>query len=112
MSNRKTKFSKPNILYKFQERLEFDNHVDKLQTMIKNKKKEHQLILSMNKDAEGVKELAKDELGYQEQKLQQDKKEREKALLEYRRQADEKKTHAEKVEKRVNIVKPGLVSCQ
>lgn len=48
-----------------QERLEFDNHVDKLQMMIKNKKKEYQEILAMNKDAELAKESAKDELGYQ-----------------------------------------------
>lgn len=90
------------ILTKLQdERLEFDNHVDKLQMMIKNKKKECQEILAMNKDAELAKEAAKDELTYQDGKLQQDKKEREKALFEYRKQADEKKNHAEKVEKRM-----------
>ena len=41
---------------------------------------------------------------FQDGKLQQDKKEREKALFEYRKQADEKKNHAEKVEKRVGEV--------
>ena len=45
--------------------MEFDNHVDKLQMMIKNKKKEYQEILSMNKDAELAKDSAKDELTYQ-----------------------------------------------
>jgi len=40
----------------------------------------------------------------QDGKLQQDKKEREKALFEYRKQADEKKNHAEKVEKRVSRI--------
>jgi len=95
------------ILTKLQdERLEFDNHVDKLQMMIKNKKKEYQEILAMNKDAELAKDSAKDELTYQDGKLQQDKKEREKALFEYRKQADEKKNHAEKVEKRAAAVKP------
>ena len=52
-----------------QERLEFDNHVDKLQMMIKNKKKEYQEILAMNKDAELAKDSAKDELSYQARKL-------------------------------------------
>ena len=52
-----------------QERLEFDNHVDKLQMMIKNKKKEYQEILAMNKDAELAKDSAKDELSYQVRKL-------------------------------------------
>lgn len=48
-----------------QERLEFDNHVDKLQMMIKSKKKEYAEILAMNKDAELARESAKDELSYQ-----------------------------------------------
>ena len=45
-----------------QERLEFDNHVDKLQTMIKNKRKEYADILAMNKDAEAARDSAKEEL--------------------------------------------------
>lgn len=90
------------ILHKLQdERLEFDNHVDKLQNNIRSKKREFNDIMSMNKDAELARDSAKDELMYQDSKLQHNKKERERALQEYKKQADEKKNHAEKVEKRM-----------
>ena len=57
----------------------------------------------MNNDAELARDNAKDELMYQDTKLQANKREREQALHEYKKQAEEKKDHAEKVEKRVSF---------
>ena len=57
----------------------------------------------MNNDAELARESAKNELGYHESSVVQNKKERERALHDYKKQAEEKKDHAEKVEKRVRF---------
>ena len=57
----------------------------------------------MHNDAQIAKENARSELGKLEQSLFEAKKERDVKLEKYKKQAEEKKEHAEKVEKRVNI---------
>ncbi len=56
----------------------------------------------MCSDAQMARDMARTELGRQEQSMAESRREREKVLSEYRRQAEEKKEFADKVEKRVS----------
>ena len=72
-----------------------------LEDAIKAQKDELQELRAMNNDAQIARDTAKAELSRLEQSVYESKREREAALAEYKRQAEEKKEHAEKVEKRV-----------
>lgn len=50
------------------------------------------------------------ELGRQEQSMAESRREREKVLAEYRRQAEEKKDFKEKVERRVSLSLPLMIN--
>lgn len=67
----------------------------------------------MHNDAQIAKENARTELAKLEQSLFEAKKERDAKLEKYKKQAEEKKEHAEKVEKRVckNLVFNNLNNC-
>ena len=58
----------------------------------------------MYNDAQIARDNAKQELQSLEHSVYEAKKEREAQLAEYKKQADEKKEHAEKVEKRVSLI--------
>ncbi len=49
-----------------------------------------------------ARDMARTELARQEQSMAESRREREKVLSEYRKQAEEKKEFAEKVERRVS----------
>ena len=55
----------------------------------------------MYNDAQIARDTARAELAKLEQSVYEAKRERESQLLEYKKQAEDKKEHAEKVEKRV-----------
>lgn len=57
----------------------------------------------MHSDAQIARDTARGELSKLEQSVYEAKKERESQLMEYKKQAAEKKEHAEKVEKRVGL---------
>ena len=59
----------------------------------------------MHNDAQIAKDNARAQLGKLEQSLYEAKKERDAKLDKCKKQAEEKKEHAEKVEKRVNTSK-------
>ena len=59
----------------------------------------------MHDDAQIANEKARAELRKLEQSLFEAKRERDAKLEKYKKQAEEKKEHAEKVEKRVDIYK-------
>lgn len=59
----------------------------------------------MYNDAQIARDTARAELSKLEQSVYEAKRERESQLMEYKKQAEEKKDHAEKVEKRVIIFK-------
>ena len=73
-----------------------------LEEAIKAQKDELRELKAMNNDAQIARDTAKSELSRLEQSVYESKREREAALAEYKRQAEEKKEHAEKVEKRVS----------
>ena len=73
-----------------------------LEEAIKAQRDELRELKAMNNDAQIARDTAKSELGRLEQSVYESKREREAALAEYKRQAEEKKEHAEKVEKRVS----------
>lgn len=92
-----TKFGK--ILLK--ERRSWPKQLDALEQAIKQQQIELQELRAMHNDAQIAKENARTELGKQEQSLYEAKKERDSKLEKCKKQAEEKKEHAEKVEKRV-----------
>ena len=73
-----------------------------LEEAIKAQKDELRELKAMNNDAQIARDTAKSDLSRLEQSVYESKREREAALAEYKRQAEEKKEHAEKVEKRVS----------
>jgi DNA repair exonuclease SbcCD ATPase subunit len=73
-----------------------------LEEAIKAQQDELRELKAMNNDAQIARDTAKLELARLEQSVYESKREREAALAEYKRQAEEKKEHAEKVEKRVS----------
>jgi hypothetical protein len=75
-----------------------------LEEAIKAQRDELRELKAMNNDAQIARDTAKFELARLEQSVYESKREREAALAEYKRQAEEKKEHAEKVEKRVSEI--------
>lgn len=89
-------------LYITQERLEFDNQIAELEKAIKTRRRDFKELQSMSSDAQMARDMARTELARQEQSMAESRREREKVLSEYRKQAEEKKEFADKVEKRVS----------
>lgn len=86
-----------------EERRTWPNQLDALEQAIKVQREELKELNAMNNDAQLAREAAKAELSKLEQSVYEAKKEREAALSEYKKQAEEKKEHADKVEKRVRV---------
>ncbi|XP_015775617.1 PREDICTED: coiled-coil domain-containing protein 151-like [Acropora digitifera] len=84
-----------------EERRTWPNQLNNLERAIQAQREELGELNAMNCDAQIAREAAKAELAKLEQSVFERKKERERELAQYKKQAEEKKDHAEKVEKRV-----------
>lgn len=90
------------ILQKLQEEcLGFDNAIAALEKGISGRKTQLEDLESMCNDAQLARDMAKLELGRQEQSMAESRRERERILADYRKQAEEKKDFKEKVERRL-----------
>ncbi|XP_064395156.1 outer dynein arm-docking complex subunit 3-like isoform X2 [Halichondria panicea] len=90
------------ILQKLQEeRLGFDREIADLEKAIKTRSKDLKELENMCNDAQLARDMAKAELSRQEQSMTESRRERDKVLAEYRKQANEKKDFAEKVDRRL-----------
>lgn len=87
-----------------EECLSWPNKLDQKETELKAAMDELEELKASNNDAQLAREAAKAELAKLEQSVYEAKKEREAALAEYKKQAEEKKEQAEKVEKRVRYM--------
>ena len=86
-----------------EERRTWPNQLNNLERLIQAQREELRELTAMNHDAQIAREAAKAELTKLEQSVYERKKERERELTQYKKQAEEKKDHAEKVEKRVRL---------
>lgn len=84
-----------------EERRTWPNQLNNLERAINTQREELKELNAMNHDAQIAREAAKAELTKLEQSVYERKKERERELSQYKKQAEEKKDHAEKVEKRL-----------
>ncbi|KAM7429173.1 hypothetical protein ABFA07_019945 [Porites harrisoni] len=84
-----------------EERRTWPNQLNNLERAICAQREELGELNAMNHDAQIAREAAKAELTKLEQSVYERKKERERELSQYKKQAEEKKDHAEKVEKRL-----------
>ncbi|RMX53938.1 hypothetical protein pdam_00010723 [Pocillopora damicornis] len=84
-----------------EERRTWPNQLNNHEKAICAQREELEELNAMNHDAQIAREAAKAELTKLEQSVFERKKEREKELAQYKKQAEEKKDHAEKVEKRL-----------
>lgn len=84
-----------------EERRTWPNQLNNLEKAICAQREELEELNAMNHDAQIAREAAKAELTKLEQSVYERKKERERELSHYKKQAEEKKDHAEKVEKRL-----------
>merc|ERR1712135_116736 len=84
-----------------QEGLTFHNQLDALEAEILKTRQELAEVESMYRDAQVAKDDAKEELARHEDIIYRERKERELALTELKTQAEEKKAHAERVERRL-----------
>lgn len=84
-----------------QEGLTFHNQLDLLEAEILKTRQELAEVESMYRDAQVAKDDAKEELARHEDIIYRERKERELALTELKTQAEEKKAHAERVERRL-----------
>ena len=91
-----------------EERRTWPNQLNNLERAICAQREELGELNAMNHDAQIAREAAKAELTKLEQSVYERKKERERELSQYKKQAEEKKDHAEKVEKRVRAVNIAL----
>ncbi|XP_039269652.1 outer dynein arm-docking complex subunit 3-like [Styela clava] len=84
-----------------QESLTFHNQLDAQEADILKTRHELKEVQSMYSDAQVARDDAKEELARHEAIVYKERKEREEALAELKLQAEEKKAHAERVERRM-----------
>lgn len=84
-----------------QESLTFHNQLDAQEADILKTRHELKEVQSMYSDAQVARDDAKEELARHEAIVYKERKEREEALAELKLQAEEKKAHAERVERRL-----------
>ncbi|XP_066564112.1 outer dynein arm-docking complex subunit 3 isoform X2 [Amia ocellicauda] len=82
------------------ESLTFQTQLDGLEVEILRQRQELKKLEVMNRDAHLSRDAAKAELQRQEEMVYRERREREKILAEYKKQADERKAQAERVERR------------
>ncbi|XP_054769861.1 outer dynein arm-docking complex subunit 3-like [Lytechinus pictus] len=81
--------------------LTFGNDLDGEENEIDHLKEELKELQAMNKDAQIARDAAKAELSKHEETVYRERREREEALAVLKKQAEEKKAHAERVERRL-----------
>lgn len=84
-----------------EERRTWPKQLDALEQAIKQQNEELKDLHTMYNDAQVARDTAREELSKLEQSVYDSKRLREAQLNEYKKQAEEKKEHAEKVEKRL-----------
>eukprot|EP00112_Aurelia_sp_Birch-Aquarium-sp1_P003348 Seg1374.4 transcript_id=Seg1374.4/GoldUCD/mRNA.D3Y31 product="Coiled-coil domain-containing protein 151" protein_id=Seg1374.4/GoldUCD/D3Y31 len=84
-----------------EERRSWPKQLDTLEQSIKQQQEELKELRAMHNDAQIAKDNARAQLGKLEQSLYEAKKERDAKLDKCKKQAEEKKEHAEKIEKRL-----------
>ncbi|KAI7807686.1 coiled-coil domain-containing protein 151 [Triplophysa rosa] len=83
-----------------EESLTFHSQLDQLEADIQQQTQELKELKVMNSDPQLSRESAKAELQLQEEQVYRERREREKILSHYKRQAEEMKAHAERMERR------------
>ncbi|XP_041959786.1 coiled-coil domain-containing protein 151 isoform X2 [Alosa sapidissima] len=83
-----------------EESLTFQSQLDGLEAEIRRQKQELQDLQVMNNDAVLSKETAKEELQRQEEQVYRERRERERILSFFKKQAEERRAQAERVERR------------
>ncbi|XP_071495771.1 outer dynein arm-docking complex subunit 3-like [Diadema antillarum] len=81
--------------------LTFGNDLDGEENEIARLKEELTEMKAMDRDAQIARDVAKAELGKHEETVYRERREREEALAVLKKQAEEKKAHAERVERRL-----------
>ncbi|XP_067115391.1 coiled-coil domain-containing protein 151 [Osmerus mordax] len=89
-----------------EESLTFQSQLDRLEAEILTQRQELRDLQVMNNDAHLSKDTAKAELLRQEELVYRERKERESILTSYKKQAEERKAQAERVERRAQ--RPGM----
>ncbi|XP_053572012.1 outer dynein arm-docking complex subunit 3 [Bombina bombina] len=91
-----------------EESLTFQSQLDLLESEILRQRQELKDLKTMNKEAVMARDTARAELQHQEEDVHKERREREKILQEYKRQAEERRMHAERAERRAQrVVLPG-----
>ncbi|XP_058864127.1 outer dynein arm-docking complex subunit 3-like isoform X1 [Acipenser ruthenus] len=83
-----------------EESLTFQNKLDSMEAEILRQRQELRELQGMNSDAQLSKDAAKAELQHQEEVVYRERRQRDKILNELRKQAEERKAQAERVERR------------
>ncbi|XP_035683994.1 coiled-coil domain-containing protein 151-like isoform X2 [Branchiostoma floridae] len=83
------------------EGLTYANQLDALEAEILRARSELTELKAMNNDAQLARDAARGELSKHEEQVLRERRERETALNEYKKLAEEKKAHAERVERRM-----------
>ncbi|XP_043940554.1 outer dynein arm-docking complex subunit 3 [Protopterus annectens] len=94
------------------ESLTFQSRLDALEAEILRQRQELKELEMMNNDAQLSRDAAKAELQRQEEIMYRERKEREQILTEYKKQAEERKAHTERLERRTQrgSIKPDDLS--
>ncbi|KAM4747454.1 outer dynein arm-docking complex subunit 3 [Rhinophrynus dorsalis] len=87
-----------------EESLTFQSQLDLLEAEILRQRHELKELQTMNKDAVLSRDMARTELQRQEEELQRERRERERVLHDYKKQAEERRMHAERAERRAQRV--------
>ncbi|XP_065068944.1 outer dynein arm-docking complex subunit 3-like [Rhopilema esculentum] len=91
-----------------EERRTWPKQLDSLEQAIKQQQEELKELRAMFNDAQIARDNARLELAKQEQSLYEAKKERDAKLEKCKKQAEEKKEHADKVEKRLQLQRASI----
>ncbi|XP_048377909.1 coiled-coil domain-containing protein 151 isoform X2 [Stegostoma tigrinum] len=83
-----------------EESVSFQKQLDTLEAKILQQQQELKELQAMNNDAQLSRDTAKTELQQHEEAMHKERREREKILTEYKKMADEKRTQAERAERR------------
>ncbi|KAM3925439.1 outer dynein arm-docking complex subunit 3 [Leptodactylus fuscus] len=87
-----------------EESLTFQSQLDLLEAEILRQRNELKELQTMNKDAVMSRDMARAELQSQEEDFHRERRERERILQEYKRQAEERRMYAERAERRAQRV--------
>ncbi|XP_063787294.1 outer dynein arm-docking complex subunit 3 isoform X2 [Pseudophryne corroboree] len=87
-----------------EESLTFQSQLDLIEAEILQQRHELKELQTMNKDAVMSRDMARADLQHQEEEFHRERRERERILLDYKRQAEERRMYAERAERRAQRV--------